>query len=247
MFVLAVHSGTLSAPRAFTTLSIIEIITTPLGLLLQALPSVTSSLACLDRIQTYLKSPDRIDPRAADEMQDGSMSTEKARISSHGSVLPEAAISFQDAKITHNAAEGDIFVLPFVSLDVPYGSITMIVGPVGGGKSLLLKAVLGEVDVRGELYVRPRPIAYCEQSPWIPNGSARECILGMSGADFDSAWFDEVVYACAIGEDRDLYDLVYDSDAKAVGSRGMALSEGQKQKLVRMRSWLPLCIPPDFG
>lgn len=234
--------GSLSASRAFTTISIVEIITTPLGLLLQTLPSITSSLACLDRIQTYLNSPDRTDPRANDVIHSGSMSAEKDDIISHESLSVKSAISFKDASISYNSADENNYVLSSVSLNVPNGSIAMIMGPIGSGKSLLLKAILGEVEVQGELYVRPGPIAYCDQNPWLPNGSVKDCILGMSGAVTDCSWYDEVVHACALGEDQDLRDLLHNSGEKAVGSRGTALSEGQKARIVsKMRQ--PLCRP----
>lgn len=227
--------GNLTASRAFTTLSLVEMITTPLALLLQTLQSITTSLACLDRIQDYLKSPDRTDPRTADGKQKGSsLSMEKV---AKDDILDESlslknAISFKDASISYNSADSNSFALSSVSMNVSHGNIAMITGPIGSGKSLLLKAVLGEVEVRGELCVRPGKIAYCNQTPWLPNGSVRDCLLGMSGTDSEPSWFDEVVHACALGEDQDLHDLLRDSGAKAVGSSGMALSEGQKARIV---------------
>lgn len=248
------HSGTLSPSRAFTTLSLIEIITTPLSLLLQALPSITTSLACLDRIQEYLKSPDRPDSRAADRSHvqsvdetiydtpldlirpddddKATMPSEKLEHIYNESHLPSVAISFKKASVFYNATKPVSHVLNDISWAVPHGSITLVVGPPGSGKSSLLKAILGEVNVQGELYVRPGPIAYCDQSPWIPNESVQNCIVGMSDAAFDSAWYDEVVHTCALSEQGDLCSETHGSDDKTVGSRGLSLSEGQKQRLV---------------
>lgn len=231
------HNGSLTASTAFTTLSLVEIITTPLGLLLQAIPSITTSLACLDRIQTYLKTPDRADARTPDTVANGSISYgEKGDATSHHS-LKSIAISFQAATISYPAASVDAtgFTLSPVSLTVPTGTIAVLTGPVGSGKSLLLKAVLGEVPVpTGRLRVRPGPIAYCAQAPWLPNDSVRACIVGMSPAADGGygVWYDEVVHACALGEDQDLHDLMHEAGAKAVGSRGIGLSEGQKARIV---------------
>lgn len=231
LFVLAVHrgsaAGVLSASRAFTTLSIIEIITTPLSLLLQTLPSITSSLACLDRIQTYLRSPDRIDQRAKKDFSSDRESMDKEGIiESVQSDWP--AISIRQASIAYSAADSP--VLNSISLTVPHGSITMVVGPVGSGKSSLLKAVLGELDLQlGEIYVRPGRIAYCDQNPWIPNGSVRDCIVGTHDGELESSWYHEVVRACAL--DEDIASLLNGSDTN-VGSRGIALSDGQKHRLV---------------
>lgn len=234
IFVLAVQTGKLSASRAFTTLSIIEIITTPLGLLLQALPSITSSLACLDRIQTYLKSTERTFPRVAvPETPPKSTSTEKSSITSALFGMENTAIAFHGASISHSAAGSDSGVLHSISWTVSQGSIAMVTGPVGSGKTSLLKAILGEMDVQGEIFVRPGPIGYCDQSPWIPNGSVQECIIGMSDAEFNQSWYDEVLYTCALEEDQDLFSLCQGTETKTVGSGGLALSEGQKQRLVK--------------
>lgn len=284
IFVLAVQTGRLTASRAFTTLSIIEIITTPLGLLLQALPSITSSLACLDRIQTYLQSPDRRGPmwgpgrsavveptpgpRSSTSTEEKSSSMTSDSLVDTGGSDTAMIIAFKDASVyshsSSTAGGGDDTcvqpVLRSISWTAPQGTLTMVTGPVGSGKTSLLRAILGETDVRGGLvFVRPGPMGYCDQSPWIPNGSVRDCIVGMGGHDaeqFDRSWYEQVLYACALDEDRDLCSPVSGdgTESKAVGSRGMALSEGQKQRLVGNR-YMPiithlaisslLCL--DFG
>lgn len=232
-------TGVLTASRAFTTLSIIEIITTPLSLLLQTLPSITSSLACLDRIQTYLKSPDRIDQRAREPQDvlcsDGESMEKKEALVESVRQYPGPVISIREASIAYYSTSTDspppAPVLDSISLTVPHGSITMLVGPVGSGKSSLLKAVLGELVLQqGDIYVRPGPIAYCDQNPWLPNGSVRDCIVGTTqDAEFDSSWYQEVVHTCAL--EQDIASLTNGSDTN-VGSRGIALSDGQKHRLV---------------
>lgn len=231
LFVLAVYhgsqTGVLTASRAFTALAIIELITTPLALLLQTLPSITTSLACLDRIQTYLKSPDRDDQRAADLSPANRDSLEKQNIIEAG--LPDwPVLSVKQATIGYGATDNS--ALDSISFDVHSGSVTMVVGPVGCGKSTLLKAVLGELDLQqGHIYVRPGRIAYCDQAPWIPNGTVRDCIIGAQEEGFDSQWYDDVVHACALEEDIAGFEGGSDS---SVGSRGISMSDGQKHRLV---------------
>ncbi|POS76379.1 canalicular multispecific organic anion transporter 2 [Diaporthe helianthi] len=246
LYVLAVRNGPsaarLSAARAFTTLSLIEMITTPLGLLLQTLPSITSSLACLDRIQAYLKSPERTDQRAEDIDLDCELA-EKDFIESSLSDLP--AIYLKHASIAYTET-GDC-VLNSITLTVPHGSITSIVGPVGSAKSSLLKSLLGELYLQsGYLYVRPGPIAYCDQNAWIPNGSFRDCIIGPCDGEFDSAWYQEVIHACVLEEDINSFA---DGSDTNVGSRGITLSDGQKHRLALARavySRAPLLILDDM-
>lgn len=262
IFVLAVHTGSpagvLSASRAFTTLAIVEIITTPLALLLQTLPSLTSSLACLDRVQTYLKSSERTSNQSSakdvyPELLNDNLSVEKdiAIVPTYSDLL---IVSLQQASFAYSNAAVDDHVLDSVSFNVPRESISIVVGPVGSGKSSLLKSILGElVLLEGELNVRSERIAYCDQNPWIPNGTVRECIVGTHDGLLDSSWYDEVVYTCALDEDIDAFLEGSDSN---VGSRGMALSDGQKHRLVRtfvicshsysLHMYLPLPLEPPI-
>lgn len=234
-FVLAVQQGQeaggLTASRAFTSLTIIELITTPLGLMLQTISSVTSSLACLDRIQAYLKSLNKLDQYevpTCDERSTLNVVGEKM-ILDYNFLGEEslASVTLRDASFAYKP--GQEVVLKSISLTILHGSITMVVGPVGSGKSALLKALLNELHLHsGELDVRAARTAYCDSNPWIPSGSVRYCIVGMSQSD--EAWFDEVVHVCAL--DEDILALADGANTK-IGSRGIALSEGQKQRLVR--------------
>ncbi|KAI9048359.1 hypothetical protein LZ554_008151 [Drepanopeziza brunnea f. sp. 'monogermtubi'] len=252
IYVLALEHGSgagkLSASRAFTVLTIIELITGPLGLALMSITSITRSLACLDRVQTYLKSSDKADgqlqaPMSHDicsihKVPDSDTSiTEKARSTDYNIM-----ISIKDAAFGYKGAENP--ALESISFDVPRHSITAIVGSVGSGKSTLLKSILGELELRaGEKSVLSGRIAYCDQTPWIQNGTLRSCIIGTS--EFDSSWFDEVVSVCALEED---FGALADGHDTMVGSRGIAFSDGQRQRLALARalySRAPLLILDD--
>lgn len=247
IFVLAVYTGSpagvLSASTAFTTLAIVELITTPLALLLQTLPSLTSSLACLDRVQTYLKSPERASNPPSGAQDDGVLHHHAETLSTEKDIvivpaLSDAAmVSLQKASFAYDAAAADSPVLDAISFHVPRETIAVVAGPVGSGKSSLLKALLGElVLLEGELHVRAGRVAYCDQNPWIPNGTVQECIVGTHDGMLDGAWYDEVVYTCALEEDIDGFA---DGSDTNVGSRGMALSDGQKHRLVRICDSFP--------
>lgn len=116
-----------------------------------------------------------------------------------------------------------------INLIVPRGKITMVVGPVGSGKSTLLKAVLGELPViRGTLQMSSKRIALCDQTAWHVNGTVQQSICGASA--YDLRWYSLVVRSCAL--DEDLRQLP-DGDQTLIGSKGIALSGGQSQRIVR--------------
>jgi ABC-type transport system involved in cytochrome bd biosynthesis fused ATPase/permease subunit len=97
-------------------------------------------------------------------------------------------------------------------------------------KSTLLRAFLGETTkTQGTVSISESRIAYCDQTPWILNGSIRDNIL--MGADYDEPWYNNVVQSCALDTD---FSLLADGDSTVVGSKGMKLSGGQKQRIVRL-------------
>jgi ATP-binding cassette subfamily C (CFTR/MRP) protein 1 len=116
-----------------------------------------------------------------------------------------------------------------INMTVPRAKITMVVGPVGCGKSTLLKAVLGELPVMGgTIQLSTLRIALCDQTPWHTNGTVQQSIIGVS--DFDQRWYAAVVRSCALDEDL---RLLPQGDQTQIGSKGIALSGGQSQRIVR--------------
>ena len=146
------------------------------------------------------------------------------------------------------AAPGASFKLQNINLSISKGTIVMILGPVGSGKSTLLKAMLGELAcTSGHVRIDHRKVAYCSQSPWIPNGTIRQIICGPSNvADIDQQWYDTTIHVCALEEDIAQLPQSHDT---VVGSRGVKLSGGQKQRLVcTMSYWFsPFSQYSGFG
>lgn len=122
----------------------------------------------------------------------------------------------------------DKTVLHNLSVRIPAGTLTSIVGPVGCGKSTLLQVLLGEGILQsGSVTLRTDHIAYCDQTPFLPNRSIKQNIVGTS--QFDQEWYATCLKACAL--DFDVCQLP-NGDMSLVGSKGITLSGGQKQRLV---------------
>lgn len=126
-------------------------------------------------------------------------------------------------------SDSSLHVVKEVDTTIQHGpGLTILVGPVGCGKSTLLKGLLGETtELRGHVEVSSSQIAYCDQSPWITNGTIRDNILSVS--ELDAAWYATVCQAC--GLDVDIRQMP-DRDSTIVGSKGVKLSGGQKQRIV---------------
>ncbi len=131
-----------------------------------------------------------------------------------------------------------------INIKVPRTKLTMIVGPVGSGKSTLLKGMLGELPLtRGVVELSSLRLAFCDQTPWHMNGTIRESIVGAS--KFDERWYKSVLRGCALNEDL---RQVANGDQTKIGSKGITLSGGQSQRIVRFnpfptysRGILPSC------
>ncbi|KJK66259.1 multi drug resistance-associated protein MRP [Aspergillus parasiticus SU-1] len=112
-------------------------------------------------------------------------------------------------------------------------SLNMIVGPVGCGKSILLKTILGEIEpVEGNISISDPEVAYCSQSPWILNKSIRENIIAGSRC-YDGEWYRSIIHACCL--DNDLREMPV-GDNTLIGRQGTKLSQGQKQRIAIARA-----------
>ncbi|KAH8882337.1 P-loop containing nucleoside triphosphate hydrolase protein [Thozetella sp. PMI_491] len=238
--------GGLTAARAFATLSLLELLTSPLGNVLSALPFVTAATACFGRIQDYLRleeqpetaglEPEDMEtPLASAHSPASALSSndeESGSIHRVGSTSTQTGIvaSFDevDLKYSDNSP-----VLHNLQLDILKGSLVMVVGPVGSGKSTLLKAVAGDLaPSRGSVRVMTPEVAYCQQTPWLTNTTVRRCIMGQTDL-VDETWYQKVVKSCAL--DEDIGALPGGSDW-VVGSGGISLSGGQKQRIALARA-----------
>jgi ABC-type multidrug transport system fused ATPase/permease subunit len=240
-------TGSLSISQTVTTLSLINLLLTPLRNLLYAIPDTFSALSCLKSIQEFLLQGKRAERR--DLQPPYSESASKAGTATSGfelqqldnrkdrytSCLPVPALSMSNAVFGWNTRPDDdrsaeTKELTLTTPHVAKGSLTIITGPVGCGKSTILKAILGETDhLHGSVTVRSPEIAYCAQDAWIVSGSVRDNITGTPDSGFDQGWYSTVIQACAL--DLDFAHLPQ-GDKTVAGSRGTKLSGGQKQRIV---------------
>ncbi|KAI5463545.1 multidrug resistance-like protein [Mariannaea sp. PMI_226] len=248
------HGGsTLTISRAFTSLTLLQLLTAPLGKISYSLPTVAGGIASLARIQAYLVLDERTDSRLLIPNSRSDEDRESHKLQMYAtSHLPEKnqLDTVQESEIVENPLDShDIvasiqgsFTWPDAAepvlriekekLEIRRGTFTLITGQVGSGKSTLLKAILGELrSFKGTIRVCSDGIAYCSQSTWIPARAIRDVIL--DHAPLDLAWYNMVLDACALQPDLDVLPL---GDNTNVGSTGISLSGGQKQRIALARA-----------
>ena len=221
----------LTAETAFTALAIFNTLRRPLADIPGMLVWMLNALVSLRRIDTFLGQPD----------------TEKyAQLLD--AQLPRHTIGFKHATFVHSRNENPKFSLKNITCAFPPNALSMVVGPVGSGKSSLLLALLGELHrVSGETHMPcamsrselepdfdtglTEYVAYCAQSAWLLGTTVRENII--FGAPYDERRYRAVVQACALEQDLDTLEF---HDETEVGEKGTALSGGQKARIALARA-----------
>ncbi|KAF8981755.1 hypothetical protein BGZ46_002323 [Entomortierella lignicola] len=117
-------------------------------------------------------------------------------------------------------------VLHNINLTIRRGSLTLVVGRVGEGKSSLVSALLGEMYKYSGTVQSFGSLAYVSQSAWISNETVRNNIL--FGRDFDKQRYLDTIRACALVPD---FKMLVSVDKTVIGEKGINLSGGQKQRI----------------
>lgn len=175
MFIRIAKSGTttpLDPARMFTSISLLFLISEPLFSLFAGMMEITSAIGCLARVEQFLQNPSRVDNRTTCGVSgvhvpfnDG----EKKSRSISGAETQEKdniCISVTDGSFGWEDERS--IVLHNLNFSVAAGHIVFVKGPVGCGKSTLIKALLGETPFStGSVMLLNLEVALCEQSSFI--------------------------------------------------------------------------------
>ncbi|KAF2808068.1 P-loop containing nucleoside triphosphate hydrolase protein [Mytilinidion resinicola] len=248
--IAAKNHSTLDPPRLFTSLSLLMLLTQPLFSLFGDIVDLRATFGCFERIEKFLLSDTRSDHRlvssppgtassrnsqsgqpysnqAWDASTDNIELVSMAQASRSRKNMPSsfAIVSVRDGAFGWKQ-DGET-ILRDINLEIRSSELTLLIGPVASGKSTLLKAILGETpSSKGFVHVSTLDIAWCEQTPWLSNSSVRQTILGFSN-------FNPEHYNCDL--DNDINSFPH-GDQTIVGSNGISLSSGQKQRLAIARA-----------
>jgi ATP-binding cassette subfamily C (CFTR/MRP) protein 1 len=225
----------LLAAQAFTSMALINLLTTPVLVFIQTVPSLFQCVGSFDRIQEYcnytaeLSNSQDDTPEVSRHRNGSTISLQSLTRAAPGPGQEprKHAVSIEKQSFSYSASEPAI--LTDIDFKAEKGSITVLVGPVGSGKSTLVESILGETisDQPASEHLSGS-VAYCTQQAWLENGTIRSNIIGVS--PFDRTWYRNVKFACGLDEDLRQMEK---GDNTLVGSKGLNLSGGQKQRIVR--------------
>ncbi|KAA6375310.1 MAG: putative canalicular multispecific organic anion transporter, partial [Streblomastix strix] len=122
-------------------------------------------------------------------------------------------------------------ILRGINFHIKRGSLTIVVGSVGSGKSSIGLALIGEMKrMKGSINVNGS-VAYCPQNAWITSNSVRGNIL--FGNAFDESRYKQTIKVCGLEKDLSILPA---GDETAVGERGVNMSGGQKARIQLARA-----------
>lgn len=118
-----------------------------------------------------------------------------------------------------------------IDLRIKKGSLVMIVGTVGAGKSSLLSALIGDMKRTSGNAALRGSIAYCAQNAWMVNDTVQGNIL--FGKEFDEKRYNEIIECCALTQD---FKVFTHGDQTEIGEKGVNMSGGQRQRVSLARA-----------
>lgn len=159
--------------------------------------------------------------------------------------LPESATEIVLDKMNYMYPGADSNVLKDISLHIPLGKMTAIVGASGGGKSTLLKILMKSyTDYKGDIQVGSADFKKISPGYWrslsgfvthdgfIFNDTI-ERNIAMGDETPDTDWVEE---CCRIANISEFIDTLPNGLETLIGTEGIGISQGQKQRLLIARA-----------
>uniref|UniRef100_A0A667YEZ6 ATP-binding cassette, sub-family C (CFTR/MRP), member 2 n=1 Tax=Myripristis murdjan TaxID=586833 RepID=A0A667YEZ6_9TELE len=174
VFVGVSPDNILNAEKAFTAISLFNILRFPLAMLPMLIAAMVQMTVSRKRLEKFLGGDD-LDSNCVRHDTSFSRSTITMYI-----LIPDR----------------------IVSLDIKPGRLVAVVGAVGSGKSSLMSALLGEMhNTKGFVNIQGS-LAFVPQQAWIQNATLKDNIL--FGSPYEERQFQEVIQACALAPDLEL-------------------------------------------
>ncbi|KAJ5108716.1 ABC bile acid transporter [Penicillium angulare] len=217
--------GEIKPAKAFAVISMLNTVQASMSAIPGIISSFIESLASAEHLAYFLNAPARTQQ-----------------------VTQSDAIEFRNASISGpgNPMKAGKAILDDLNLQFPRGSLSLITGPTGSGKSFLLASILGECHLHEGTIHAPiaQPwdntvdndwlndsIAYVAQSPWIEAATLRDNIL--FGLPYNAARYHQVIHACALQPDLNSFQK---GDLAEIWANGANLSGGQQWRLTMARA-----------
>ncbi|KAF4993418.1 hypothetical protein FGRMN_6505 [Fusarium graminum] len=248
----ATSENGMDAGVVFSSLALFMLLRTPLQALPTSLSAIADARAALERLSMFMLASDVDSPSLTANLQsvfddnserkqpsDVVVRVEEATFAYHDD---EELLAADDENIMQEKPESQLLTkksqrLFLDSFLVKRNQLVCIVGAVASGKSSVIKALLGDMQlVQARSYqlsmaASSSQIALAPQTAWLLSETVQENIV--FGRPLDLAWYDEVLTRCCLHQDM---KALPDGDMTVVGENGVSLSGGQKQRISLARA-----------
>jgi ABC-type multidrug transport system ATPase subunit len=252
-----IYKNTVTIPMAFTAISLFGNLSGPLSSIPTVVIYILQAVVSAKRISNFLAEPEVEDRACALKRQPDaktpsdsklvsiqgvykwfkrSVGTEEEKAPSRrffGIFKGKKAAAADETDELKGSDDANLAMAQFElhiedEVIFPEG-LTLLGGPTGAGKSSLLAALLGEMDlISGEVSLDKNlaNVAYMASVPFLEGATIKNNIL--FSEPYDETRYNATLEACALRPDLELWDL---GDETKIGERGISLSGGQKARI----------------
>ncbi len=169
----AKNEQSLLVAQAFTSLTVLSLLGTPIVMFVQIVPMIVATVASFSRIQDFLASGSVVRQRLRQsELAPAQLISRGTNKSKDPAIHMTELQSDTVILSVENGTFGwkpEVPVLRNINFSVQKSKFVAIVGPVGSGKSTLLKALLEEIPFSEGIVRRTSTVAFCDQNPCLDN------------------------------------------------------------------------------
>lgn len=207
----------LDPATAFTALALFNMLRWPLSLYPRIISLMADAVVSFPRLMHFLSLPE-VEVRKLDER-----TVEDDEFNRPTIICQHATVKWPSREST---------LLEDITFSCYPGSLTVIVGRTGVGKTSLISTLLGDLPPTISCAIRVTGrLAYVGQTPWLMTGTVRDNIT--FGRPFCPRWYAKVIHACALLPDLDILPR---RDLTEIGEKGVTLSGGQRQRIAIARA-----------
>ncbi|SMF17806.1 ABC transporter transmembrane domain-containing protein [Pseudobacteriovorax antillogorgiicola] len=206
--------GELTASIIFASITLFSVLEHPFGRLSDHIAGVSNALVSSERLIKFLKLPE-------------SQGTSQAELAS-----VNVGPALQLNKVEARYQDDENLAIKIDSLQVDRGETVAVIGPVGSGKTSLLRTILGEINLEAgdvELDSSIKKVSFVSQESYVLNETLEDNIrFGHDLGDVDRA-----IQLSALRQDLRFFPAGLKTE---IGENGVNLSGGQKQRLSLARA-----------
>ncbi|EER20620.1 mgATP-energized glutathione s-conjugate pump, putative [Perkinsus marinus ATCC 50983] len=172
-YVLIPGNPPLTAVKAFTSLSLFNVIRFPLMQLPNVLNQISACIVSINRIESFLKLPE----------------------------LDESTRIRTASKVDDLSPTDHLVVVPQLDINVtiPRDKLTIVIGASASGKSSFLQAIMGQMPKLVGCTSAGEGVAYVPQTAWIYNATVRDNIL--FGEPYDEERYKQAIECSQLARD----------------------------------------------